>query len=79
MSLVNSSIGNSLRKEFNQITEPKLPFKRKLTAEELKILYLHFGGHSWSHIDADGLIVLGGGEYSAGKFYITEEDLNSLM
>ena len=57
MSLVNSSIGNSLRKEFQKITEPKLPFKRELKAEESNVLYNHFGGHSWSDIDADGRII----------------------
>lgn len=79
MSLFNSPIGNSIRKEFHQFTKPKLPFKRKFTKEERKILYSHFGGHSWSDIDANWLIVLGGGEDSGGKYYITEEDLASLL
>ena len=77
--LDNSKIGNSLRKKFQNFTYPTLPFKRELTDSESEAMYLHFRGHSWSDIDANGNIILGGGESAAGKYYITEQDLASLI
>ena len=70
--------GMKMRKTFNKPTEPKEPFKRDFTAEERKAMHDNFPLHSWSKIDSDGKIVLGGGEESRGKFYITEDDLKKL-
>jgi len=67
------------KREFEKITEPKEPFKRDLTKKERDFMYKYFADHSWSNVDADGYIVLGGGEEGPGKFYITEEDLANFM
>lgn len=73
------SIGDNIKKKFNKITEPKEPFKRDFTQEETKTLFKCFPMHSWSKIDADGNIVLGGGQDSRGMYYITEDDLKKLV
>lgn len=78
MSFKNSREGKNIRKEFSEITLPKLPIKRQLTDEENRKMIRHFQNHSWSHIDANNQIILGGGEDERGKYYITEEDLNQL-
>ena len=67
------------KREFDKPTDPVEPFKRGLRDEETKFMLRHFYNHSWSHIDANGYIVLGGGEEGTGKFYITEEDLANFM
>ena len=67
------------KREFDEPTEPKEPFKRKLTDEENKFMFRQFPEHSWSMVDADGFIILGGGESSMGVYYITEEDLANFM
>lgn len=78
MVLQNSSVAQTLIKSFNQITFPQLPFKRELNEEEKKIMYTHFQNHSFSNIDKNGVIVLGGGEADCGRYYITEKDLVGL-
>lgn len=79
MTFKNSEAGELLRKEFATPQFPKKPIKRELTDEEIKIMYKHFNNHSWSNIDADGKIILGGGEEDCGSYYITEEDLKQLQ
>ena len=74
----NSELGESIRKKFDTFTEPVEPFKRDFTENERNLMYKHFKGHSWSNIDYTGKIVLGGGEDSAGLYYITEDDLKLL-
>lgn len=74
----NSYRGESVKKSFGEFTKPAEPFKRELTQEENNKMYKHFSNHSWSSIDANGNIILGGGEDSAGMYYITEDDLNDL-
>lgn len=71
----NTKLGNLLRKNFTKSQSPKEPFKREFTYEERKFMYTNFKNHSWSKIDADGLIILGGGMEEAGMYYITERDL----
>ncbi len=75
---INTQLGNNLRKSFSVFTEPILPFKRKLSEDETQKMYRHFADHSWSHVDATGKIILGGGEDSAGMYYINENDLTHL-
>ena len=70
---------NKLIKQFEKPTNPVMPFKRDFTAEETKAMHQHFPMYSWSKIDAEGKIVLGGGEEARGSVYITEEDLKKLM
>lgn len=66
--------------EFEEITKPKKPEKRQLTLEERKFMYKFFPTYSWGNPDANGYIILGGGEKGgAGKYYITEEDLANYM
>lgn len=72
------TIGELLKKSFGKFTEPSLPFKRELTKEETMLMYKYFKNHSWSDIDANSNILLGGGESSKGIYYITEKDLNFL-
>lgn len=67
------------KKEFGKFTKPEEPFKRKLTNDEIKFMFRNFKNHSWSAIDANGNIVLGGGASPMGKYYITEEDLDKFM
>ena len=74
----NSELGESIRKKFNTFTEPVKPFKRDFTKNERNLMYKHFKNHSLSNIDSTGKIVLGGGEDSAGLYYITEGDLKLL-
>lgn len=75
----NSPAGSRLIKTFSKVEYPKLPYKRDLTEEENKVMYKNFLNHSWSAIDANGNIVLGGGESAAGMYYITEQDLRYLV
>jgi len=67
------------KRSFDKFTRPVEPFKRELTDEERRFMFKNFRNHSWSNVDATGKIVLGGGEDSAGKYYITEEDLEKFM
>ena len=67
------------KKEFDKFTLPIEPYKRKLTDEETKFLFKNFLNHSWSNVDAEGRIILGGGNSHAGKFYITEDDIAKFM
>lgn len=76
--MVNSQQGEAIRKSLAVFTAPTKPFKRSLTAEETAKMYKHFRNHSWSNIDAEGRIILGGGEHEEGKFYILEGDLELL-
>ena len=67
------------KKSFGKFTAPEEPIKRKLTDEETKFMFKFFPYHSWSDPDANGYIILGGGEHVMGKYYITEEDLANFM
>lgn len=72
--------GDAIKKKFElRPAYPVPPFKRDFTKEESKALHVFFPLHSWSNIDADGRIVLGGGEEARGWYYITEEDLAKLV
>lgn len=75
---INTVSGELCKKSYERFHEPVEPFKRDFTKEERLKLFHHFQNHSFSKIDANGHIILGGGEESAGKFYITEEDLKQL-
>lgn len=70
--------GDKFKKSFKTPTEPELPFKRKLTADETKKMNKYFPTHSFSSVDAKGRIILGGGMEKKGKYYITENDLKKL-
>lgn len=67
------------KREFDKFEAPIEPIKRKLSKEETKFMFRHFPEHSWSDVDAEGRIILGGGESPMGKFYITEDDLAAFM
>jgi len=74
------SIEKFPKKEFDKPTEPKKPYKRSLTDKESEFMRNAFPNHSFTlDIDADGFIILGGGEGPLGKFYITEDDLVKFM
>lgn len=75
----NSKLGDSLRKGGNSIIYPQKPFKRKLTNTENKAMLLHFSNHSWSDVDANGIIVLGNGMDDCGYYFITESDLQKII
>jgi len=80
VSFVNESTeAMKLVKQFDKPTLPKEPIKRDLTEEETEAMNMHFPMYSWSKIDADGNIVLGGGIEARGKFYITEDDLKKVL
>ena len=79
VNINESSEAMALVKKFDTPTYPVEPFKRKFTEEETKAMHKHFPMYSWSKIDAEGKIVLGGGEEARGKVYITEEDLKKLL
>lgn len=67
-----------LKKKFNSPTSPSLPFKRDLTDDESEIMLKAFPTHSFSNIDSEGRILLGGGMGDEALFYITEDDLEEL-
>lgn len=68
------------KREYDEVTEPKKPMGRKLTDEESKVMHKNFKNHSWTmKVDANGHILLGGGEGNKAKFYITEKDLEKLV
>ena len=75
----NPNVKQFKKRNFDNPTEPKEPFQRELTKEENKFMFRHFPEYSWADVDADGLIVLGGGTSPTGMFYITEEDLAKFM
>lgn len=58
---------------------PIEPFKRNFTDDEREAMYKYFPMFSWSKIDSNGEIILGGGEEACGKYYITEDDLLKLL
>jgi len=64
-----------IMRRFDDWTEPVLPFKRGFTEEEHKTMLRFYKDFGWSDIDAEGKIVLNGGEEASGLRYITEEDL----
>ncbi len=70
---------SSLIKTFTEPTYPAQPFKREFTEAESTAMRTNFPQFSWSNIDANGIIVLGGGKESRGLYYITEDDLLSLV
>ena len=79
-NFMNSKSGESLIKEYDKHTLPSEPYKRSLTDEENRVMLKNFQNHSWStNIDSNGHIILGGGEGEGGYYYITEDDLNSLV
>lgn len=78
-SVNESTEAMKMVKTFPAPQHPKDPIKRELTEEENEAMRMHFPVYSWSNIDADGNIVLGGGTSDKGKFYITEEDLKKVM
>lgn len=67
-------------KQFPVVTEPKLPFKRELTANESNIMRKYFiYDFSWTNgIDQNGNIILGRGEDSGGIYYLTEDFFEKL-
>jgi hypothetical protein len=70
----------NLVKEYGKVTQPSKPYKRELTEEENEIMDKNFPEYSWSsYIDSNGHIVLGNGMDHGGYYYITEDDLNSLV
>ena len=90
-AFVNSTLGDSLIKKFDKISksdevpaDPFLPsLKRDLTDDEREKMRKHFSNHSYSnYVDANGRIVLGGGEEFNGEhygmYYITASDLEKL-
>lgn len=70
--------GYVLRKQSAKLISPKEPFKRKLTPEEKRKMNYFFKFHSYSAVDADNRIILGGGEEARGMYWITPEDLEKL-
>ncbi len=77
-NFTNSKTGESIRRSSDTIICPEMPFKRNLTDDEKKKMYLHFKNHSWSNVDANNRIILGGGEDACGKFWIDADDLSKL-
>lgn len=77
--LLESTEAMKLVKTFDKPMMPKEPYKRDLTKEENDAMMMHYPMYSWSQIDANGNIVLGGGTEGRGKFYITEEDLKKVL
>lgn len=84
-NFTNSEQGDKIRKEFDVWTEASMPEYRYLNEDEVALMYKHFKGHSFAtFIDQNGYIFLGGGEADeddpiGGRFYITEEDLKTLI
>ena len=73
-------LGNTIKRKFETWHSPVEPFKREFNEIEEKALRANFEvTHSWSNIDAEGNIILGGGEYAEGMYYITETDLSQLV
>jgi hypothetical protein len=73
------SLGDFIKKDAEKFIAPAYPIKRELTEDENNAMIRYFVySHSWSHIDAEGRIILGGGEDEEGRYYITEEDLKEL-
>ena len=71
--------GRKTIRQFNSFRNPKKPFKRELTSDEIKLMHKHFWNYSFSiNIDADNNIILGGGKPEGGIYYITEDDLLKL-
>jgi len=66
-------------KQFAKFTVPTEPFKRDFTPAELRFLHNNFGSFGWSKIDANGLIVLNGGESLYGTYYITANELEEVV
>lgn len=64
---------------FNTPTRPTLPYVRKLNEQEVKVMFKHFPHYSFSHVDSNNRILLGGGEGDIAMSYITEDFLNSLV
>ena len=65
-----------------RFAKPQMPhgMKRDFTSDETRVLRIVFGRlFSWSPIDLDGHIVLGGGEEASGIYYITEQQFEKLM
>jgi len=78
-SMNESTEAMALVKKFTQPTFPVEPFKRKLTDVETKAMHIEYPMYSWSDVDAEGKIVLGGGMEARGKFYIEEADLKKVI
>lgn len=74
----NSPAGRRIIKTFAKVEYPKLPFKRSLTEEEIKVMYKYFRNYSWSAVDANGNVILCGWKFNVGMCYITEQDLMAL-
>lgn len=77
--LLESTEAMNLVRTFDTPRVPDEPIKRELTDEEQEAMNMHFPMYSWSPIDANGNIVLGGGMSARGKFYITEDDLKKVL
>lgn len=77
--LSESTEAMQLVKTFETPRVPEEPMKRDLTDDEKEAMRMHFPMYSWSNIDSNGNIVLGGGTNGRGKFYITEDDLMKVL
>jgi hypothetical protein len=77
---VKKSLGNSIKQEYHIYTRPADIRKREFTVDECDAMFYNFHDtHSWSYINPNGHIILGGGESEGGNFYITEKDLYQLV
>ena len=68
---------SNIKIELPSFERPKEPLT-SLTEEQKEKLQSYFSEHSFSKIDANGRIILGGGEEPDGKFYTTPEILEQL-
>jgi hypothetical protein len=64
--------------KFDEITIPLEPLE-PLSDVQRDFLYRNYPTHSFSNIDVQGRIILGGGHSRGGMYYITENDLNTFI
>lgn len=77
--LFSGSIGDTIKRKFDEPTEPNLPFKRKLTQEENNKMLVHFKKVFWTDVDSDNkIIILENKNDKKGIYYLTVDDINKL-
>jgi hypothetical protein len=73
-----TTLGNALMKKLDKPKwESEVQIKRTLTDKEAYTMRKNYPLHSWTQVDTNGLVLLGGGLFPA-LYYITEYDLEIL-